>query len=101
MQTVVISLSTFIFGIAIGFLSLEDQISPTERKILEQQNAQLERENEELQDANDEWYEKSEKDALEKRQADEKLRGLYLCIGVLSTIIAVNAVSSYAIIVTR
>jgi hypothetical protein len=101
MQTVIVALSTFVLGIAIGLLSSEDPHASAEHKILEQTNAQLERENEELQEANEEWYDKCEKEAAQKRQADEKLRGLYLCVGVLGSIIAVNSVSSYIIMMSK
>jgi hypothetical protein len=102
MQIVIVAIATFLIGTFVGILSTENEPSvASEINILEQKNAMLERENEELREANEDWYEKSQEKAAEKRLADEKLRGLYICIGVLASIIAVNTGSMYSVMLAK
>lgn len=102
MQIVIVAIATFLIGSFVGILTAENEPSISSViNELEKKNALLERENEELHEANEEWYEKSEEKAAEKRVTDEKIRGLYVCIGVLGAILAVNACSMYSMTLAK
>ena len=101
-----IAITSFAFGVIINDFPPEkaSQEEKDENHILQQKNAILERENEEIRAANEGWYNKSLKDAANAKAAmlkfDEVKHGLYMCIIVLSSVIAVNASCMFMIIVT-
>ena len=101
-----IAITSFAFGVIINDFPLPEkgaQEEKDENHILQQKNAILERENEEIRAANEGWYNKSIKDTANAKAAmlkfDEVKHGLYMCITVLSSLIAVNASCMFMIMV--